>query len=224
VDSEVGRTFRVTDRGEHAGKVVTVLTQRSRYQSAEDNEDMGDGMGGGWWLTLGCRPATPEETAKLEAEEGAERTTEAARRQKIADEKAAKEAEIATAKAKLADLTAGLVVTESFDAGVLVPEQAPMTVVKWSDGPRHYVDVVERKAVTGETVYIAYSHDFDDDRLTLYAPRPVVEASWAKVTERYRETPEKAREWLAKYSSNCVGADWRRWLVEQAVADRTDCS
>lgn len=205
-DSEVGRTFRVAS-GEHKGKVVTALTQRATYQSAEDNEDMGDMRGGGWHAHLGCRLATPEETAKLVAMESEEQAKKDAARVAKDAEKAALEAE----KARLTKLTDGLVRTESFSHDVLATEPR-ITVAQWSEGASHFVRVEERRAITGETVYVVYSHDYDDDRSVLYATREVVEASWAKLVEKFKETPEAAREFLAKYNQ-CVGADWRRWFL-----------
>lgn len=217
-DSEVGRTFRVL-RGEHKGKVVTVLTQRSSYQSAADNEDMGDCMGSGWWLTLGCRLATTEEAAKFATEEAQAKASEGARCRQLAEERATKDAELAAAKARLAELTVGMVATESFDASVfapLVPGEVLAVLVKWSEGHQRSTEVVERRATTGEVVYLASTNYSDDDRFTLYAPRHVVEAAWAKLAERYQETPEKARDFLATYDG-CVGADWRRWLIDRGA-------
>lgn len=220
VDSEVGTTFRVStqESREHAGKVVTALTQTRLYQSDEDNEDMGDCQGGGWFVTLGCRLATTEEVAKFEAEEKAEREEKAAAAAKVAAEKAAKLAEIEAAKAKFAELTTGMEKTESYDRSVLVSEGwSGSPVVQWSEGGQHKVAVYQATAVTGETVFVANSYDYDDSRSALYAPRPVVEAAWAALATNVGETPEKAKEFLDKYSQ-CVGADWRRWLVEQAGA------
>jgi len=205
-DSEVGRTFRIAS-GPNKGKVATVLTQRASYQSEEDNEDMGDMRGGGWHAHLGCRLATAEETAKLEAEEAAEQA-------KQDDARAAKEAAkaaIEAEKAKVEQLTTGLVRTDSFDSSVLATAPS-VTVATWTEGASHYVRVDERRAVSGEVVYVMHAHDYDDDRTVLYAPRPVVEASWAKLVERYGETPEKARDFLSKYQ-HCVGTDWRRWYL-----------
>lgn len=217
IDSEVGRTFRVAG-GQHAGEVVTVLTQRRTYQSAEDNEDMGDCMGGGWWLHLGVRPATPEEKAKLETEEAKEK---AAREAEQAAKKAAaakKREEIEAAGAELARRTINMVRTESFTFEILAPltsGETPETVVRWSLRERQSNDLVQRQAVTGETVYVLYSYDGDDDRQALYAPRSVVEASWKLLAAKHGETVEKAKDFLSKYS-NCVGSDWRRWLIAQA--------
>lgn len=215
IDSEVGKTVRVPARQPHAGEAVVVVSQQRRYQSNEDNEDMGDCMGGGWYVTLGCRPATPEEEAKLAAEEESDRAAAQAAAEKVAADKAAKEAELSAAKAKLAALTAGMLSTESYDQSVLRAEDE--TVLRWKDG-NETTYVVRCTAVTGEAVYLAYSHYFDDDRVTLYAPRPVVEAGWTALAARYQETPEKARDYLTKYRG-CVGTDWREWLVANATPE-----
>ena len=61
----VGRTLRVS------GALVTVVGAEVRYQSASDNEDMGDMQGGGWGATLWTRPATEAETAPILEREAA---------------------------------------------------------------------------------------------------------------------------------------------------------
>jgi hypothetical protein len=44
--------------------VYVVVSQQGRYETADDNEDMGDCSGAGWQMTLYCRPASEEEVAQ----------------------------------------------------------------------------------------------------------------------------------------------------------------
>jgi len=72
--AQVGRTYY--DRS--AGDVVTVVGCTAGYVSDEENEDMGDMMGGGWGQTRYVRPVTAEEAAPILAERAAETTAIAA--------------------------------------------------------------------------------------------------------------------------------------------------
>ncbi len=69
---EVGRSFRAgPDDGRHAGRVVTVVRQIRSYVSPAEAEDAGEPGSDGWTLMLGCRLATAEESAIVEAAERA---------------------------------------------------------------------------------------------------------------------------------------------------------
>jgi hypothetical protein len=56
------------------GDAFVIVSQDARYESTEDNEDMGDCTGAGWHVTLHLRHATAEEAAPAVAKAAAERT------------------------------------------------------------------------------------------------------------------------------------------------------
>lgn len=241
----VGTTLRCPGRAGAAnvGKVVTIVRQSSVY-IREDGDSLGlePGHDSGWLLTVFACDATAEEAATFEAAEGASKAAEAARLQKIADERAAVKAAVDAGKARLAELTAGMVATETWSDAVLLPtddrlrdpdqavhgavEGGGETVAAWSEGDRHRVSVQARTALTGERVYVVSSHDYDDDRSTLYAPQAIVEATWAARLACYPMSVEEAADWLAKYGpkdglpGGCVGSDYRAWFLAQAKAEK----
>lgn len=237
----VGRTLRLPRRAgaAAAGKVVTIVRQSATFLR-EDGDSLGlePGHDSGWLLTLHARDATPEEASAFEATEGAAKAEEAARLQKIADETAAKKAAVEVGKARLAELTVGMVATETWTDAVLLPTDVRLrspdpavhgavegggeTVAAWSEGDRHHVSIQARTALTGERVYVVYSHDYDDDRSTMYAPQVILESAWAAHLACYPMTAEDAAAWLAKYgpkegrTGGCAGTDYRQWFLAQS--------
>lgn len=66
------------------GDALVVVAQTARYESTEDNEDMGDMSGPGWHVTLYLRRATAEEAAPALARAAADRARREARELKTA--------------------------------------------------------------------------------------------------------------------------------------------
>lgn len=160
-------TARSGDTDATAVGVFTVVGQTEVYESAEDNEDMGDMLGAGWHVTLYLRRATPEE----EQRDVNERLAPAMVRWAVAmigmaerGRKARAEAEILAFEREGASKVA-LNFTHDWMNGA--------GEVLWEDGRGSY----RRKVVVGgEIVYIGHDYVYDwDQPFVCVGPAHIVE-------------------------------------------------
>lgn len=200
---------------EVVGKVVMVTAQRSRYVR-EDGLSFGLSDDTGYIVTLWARLATPEEIAKLEAEEAAARAEKERAQAERDAEKARVTAATEAGKAEKARLIDGLVCggEEGFDAyglaGVMVKGPA------WCDG---YWDVSVKTGTlkNGAPVVWVSSYGSDDNRTSFYSTPEGVTFAYQDHLSRVNGdgaglTPETARRWLRQYDG-CAGSEFYRWLA-----------
>lgn len=148
--------------------VYTVVGQMARYESTEDNEDMGDMTGAGWHVSLYLRPATQGEADKVLAEVAAR---EAAKAKQAADKAAVEQ--------KKADFTAAMS-TAATQPGYARVElwrhhdfmrAAPRTE-HWKDARGSYRVTYE---VNGQVVYESHDYIYDwDQPFVVVGPQEVV--------------------------------------------------
>lgn len=209
LDDQIGHTFRVGKRGgQHAAKIVTVVSQRRHYTSAEDADDFGDCDGGGWSVTLNCREATEAESVSVHQAEAKKAEAEAAK--KLAVDAAL--AETVAVNALLATLEAH---TETFDESIFAGLSSVLVYSRKDGGET--VLVTSYTLASGEVVYVRRAYWYDSDRLSLYASKATIEAGWKSlyVADAKPSTREEAQAWLARYEG-CAGSDYQRWIADGA--------
>ncbi len=188
----------------HRGQVLTALRGGDVFVDEEGLTPSGHSLPGyeGEYVSyVDCRPATEAEIAALveveaQAKAKAEAAAEAKRRAERANAEAAE---------KVETLLAGLTCSGgAFDLGDLAETSDRETVATWRQGGLDCA--LTRLTLDGQTCYLRTTSSFDDDRMELYGPRPVIERAWAAWMERSGVTAEQAREWLRQYRG-CYGTE-----------------
>jgi len=212
-EGEQSGEFRTLDRGYNKGLVghtillnvkgeripVTCVGYHSQYV-AEDGLSFGFPEDSGQFTTRYYRRATEEEAAPH------------LQKMREQQEKQARETEERQAKmteylAKREELLAGLRQTNAFPEGVTRQEQ----LFRYKDGT---MSVAFYRASDGG-VFETASLGFDDLRNYYHGTEEAVRAAvitWAKIRQI---TPDKAKEWLARYSG-CEGESDYQLIAEMA--------
>ena len=189
IRAAIGETRRYVTRGGVSPRGVTSAARKAelgvfvivgvgptRYESTEDNEDMGDMSGPGWHVTLYLRRATEEE-AERDAAKRFEEALPAVLRQMDAFfrsiERDAARAEMAAAEQREGYGKAALDYLAALGEEVLAARRDARRLWTGLDRDTSYVSTWEHD---GATFFESYNHVYDwDQPVVVVGPRAVVE-------------------------------------------------
>jgi len=206
------------------GLFVVVGTDRGRFESAEENEDMGDMSGAGWHVCLYLRRATAEEVAADAAATLQEQLGQAFVQFGLAIVALLTCRAIERGQEMVAVAVQGSCRTAAWSwpalrAAGVVPESEGVDrserVASWP-GVDYPVTLTRYPTTDGRSIYLLDSSRRDWDIIDCILPVDLAERMWDAMLAQNPISPDQASDWLAKYRE-CSGREFYQYAASKAA-------